>query len=291
MNSENRTNNPAPSARLPHNHSISSKLPFGISNKGLKIDNVKNVIAVASGKGGVGKSTVSTNLAVSLARAGKKVGLLDGDIYGPSSPTMLGAKGAPAVNADKKLVPLLANEVKVMSFGFMTSDWSPAIWRGPMAAKAFAQFCHDTDWGELDYLIIDLPPGTGDIQISMIETVEIKGAIIVTTPQNIALLDAHKAISMFSKLSIPIFGVVENMSFYQCSHCGNEDYIFGQGGGDALEESRGIEYLGQIPLNAKIRMHCDSGKPIAETGGSLSDIFCKIAGKIDKRCFPAQPSH
>lgn len=244
------------------------KAPFGLSIDKKAIPGVTEIIVVASGKGGVGKSTVSANLAAALASQGKKVGLLDADIYGPSAPMMLGVSGPMAVSGGTKLVPKEAHGVKVVSFGFLTDTQEPVIWRGPMIAKAFKQLAYDVAWGELDYLVVDLPPGTGDIQLVLIECLPIHGAIIVTTPQDVALLDAHKALSMFQRLEVPVLGLVENMSMFTCSRCGHEEHIFGEGGGERMALERGLKVLARLPLDSAVRSHADAGQPIALANGS-----------------------
>ncbi len=223
---------------------------------------VKNTIAVASGKGGVGKSTVSVNLAVALAREGAKVGLVDADIYGPSIPLMMGINGRPSMR-DQKLIPMENHGVKVMSIGFLVDPMQAVIWRGPMASGAVKQFLTDVEWGELDYLVIDLPPGTGDIQLTLVQTLPLTGAVIVTTPQDISLADARKGYVMFEKVQVPVLGLIENMSYYICSHCGQREEIFDNGGGRRAAEELGIPFLGDIPIVTNIRRSGDIGKPIA----------------------------
>ncbi|SMF55028.1 Mrp/NBP35 family ATP-binding protein [Pseudobacteriovorax antillogorgiicola] len=250
--------------------------PFGFPIQKRAIPGVSKVIAVSSGKGGVGKSTVSTNLAVSLAKAGQKVGLLDADIYGPSAPLMLGLTGPMPVIGGNRIVPLEGHGVKCVSFGFMTDESNPVIWRGPMVAKALKQMFYETAWGELDYLVIDLPPGTGDVQMTMIEQLPIHAGVIVTTPQNVALLDAHKGLTMFQKLKVPVLGVVENMSHFSCPKCGHEEAIFGDGV-KTFSEQRDLPIIGQIPLLSKIREAADSGRPIAADDGYLSSYYSDLA--------------
>jgi ATP-binding protein involved in chromosome partitioning len=240
------------------------------------IPGVKNVVSVASGKGGVGKSTVSSNLAVARARGGAQGGLLDADIYGPSAPLMMGVKGPLPVAGDK-IVPLAAHGVQVVSFGFLTDTAEPVIWRGPMVAKALKQLCYDTLWGELDYLVIDLPPGTGDVQMTLIEQVPLAGAVIVTTPQDVALIDAHKALSMFEKLGVPVLGLVENMAHYVCSNCGHAEHVFGDGGGERMAAERKLRVLAKIPLARVVRERADAGAPVALDDGAAGEPFRELA--------------
>jgi ATP-binding protein involved in chromosome partitioning len=228
---------------------------------------VKNTIAVASGKGGVGKSTVAVNLAAALARDGAKVGLIDTDIYGPSVPLMMGITGRPMLK-NQRLQPMEKWGVKVMSIGFLVEPMQAIIWRGPMASGAVKQFLSDVDWGDLDYLLFDLPPGTGDIQLTLVQTIPLTGAVVVTTPQDISLADARKAYAMFQKVGVPILGLVENMSYHICSHCGHRENIFDHGGGERAAKELGAPFLGAIPLFTSIRQSGDSGKPIVlEEGG------------------------
>jgi ATP-binding protein involved in chromosome partitioning len=237
--------------------------PFGLKIDKKAIPGVAEVIVVASGKGGVGKSTVSVNLAVALAAQGKRTGLLDADVYGPSAPMMLGAGGQLGVTEGNRLVPAEAYGVKTVSFGFLTDAQQPVIWRGPLVGKALKQFCYDVAWGELDYLVVDLPPGTGDVQLALIESIPIHGALIVTTPQDVALLDAHKALTMFEKLDVPVLGMVENMAHYACPKCGHEEPIFGEGGAERMAEERKLTILSRIPLAAGVRRAGDEGRPVA----------------------------
>lgn len=222
---------------------------------------VKNTIAVASGKGGVGKSTVAINLAVSLAREGYAVGLIDADVYGPSAPLMLGINEKPVVDKNK-LLPLEAHGIKVMSIGFLVDEEQAMIWRGPMASGAVRQFMSDVEWGELDYIIFDLPPGTGDIQLTLVQSIPLTGAVIVTTPQDIALADARKGLKMFERVNVPVYGIIENMSYYICPSCGHREEIFSYGGGKRSAEKLGTKFLGEIPLYTKIREGGDTGQPI-----------------------------
>jgi ATP-binding protein involved in chromosome partitioning len=254
--------------------------PFGLSIDRRAIPGVTTILAVASGKGGVGKSTVSVNLAVALAAAGAKVGLLDADIYGPSVPLMLGLSGQQPIVEQDKLRPLTAHGVKTISFGFLTNTEQPVIWRGPLLGKAFKQLCYDVEWGELDYLVIDLPPGTGDIQLTMIETLPVHAALIVTTPQDIALLDAHKALTMFERLEVPVLGLVENMSQFICPCCGHAEAIFGTGGAGRMAAQRHTQVLVQVPLTAAVRHGGDAGLPVACGDGVLASPFHQLAAHV-----------
>ena len=248
--------------------------------KSLKpIDNVKNIIAVASGKGGVGKSTTAVNLALALSAEGARVGILDADIYGPSQPRMLGITGKPESKDGQTLEPMTSYHLQAMSIGFLIDEETPMIWRGPMVTQALEQLLNDTNWEELDYLVIDLPPGTGDTQLTLAQKVPVSGAIIVTTPQDIALLDARKGFKMFEKVEVPILGIVENMSIHICSNCGHEEHIFGEGGGSRMAEQYGVEFLGALPLEMRIREETDSGKPtvVAEPESRPSQIYREIA--------------
>ena len=250
--------------------------------KALKpIDNVKNIIAVASGKGGVGKSTTSVNLALALAEEGATVGVLDADIYGPSQPRMLGITGKPESQDGKSLEPMKAYGVQSMSIGFLIDEETPMIWRGPMVTQALEQLLNDTNWSDLDYLVIDLPPGTGDTQLTLAQKVPVAGAVIVTTPQDIALLDARKGLKMFEKVEVPVLGIVENMSIHICSSCGHEEPIFGQGGGQSMADQYNVDLLGQLPLDIRIREETDGGKPTvaAEPEARISQIYREIARK------------
>lgn len=246
-----------------------------LAGKGLR--GVKNTIAIASGKGGVGKSTVAVNLAIALAQAGARVGLLDADIYGPSIPLMLG-KANPVQIKGEHYLPVMAHGIQAMSIGYLTDTNQALIWRGPMLAKSLIQMLDITLWDELDYLLIDLPPGTGDIQLSLVQKIPLTGAIVITTPQNVATLDAQKAIKMFEKTNIDVLGLVENMSLHVCSQCGHQEAIFGQGGGEQLAKTSQLKLLGQLPLDSRIREHCDLGKPTATNNkDSLAAAFIKTA--------------
>ncbi|MGE5625909.1 MAG: iron-sulfur cluster carrier protein ApbC [Bacillota bacterium] len=243
------------------------------------LPDVKNVIAVASGKGGVGKSTVAVNLALALAAAGAAVGLLDADIYGPSQPRMLGLSGRPSSKDGKHIEPMIGHGVKCMSIGFLVDAEQPMVWRGPMVTQALVQLIRDTLWGELDYLVVDMPPGTGDIQLTLSQQVPVSGAVIVTTPQEIALLDARKGLKMFQKVEVAILGVVENMSTHLCSNCGYEEHIFGAGGGESLAAQYQVPFLGSLPLDLKIREQTDAGNPtvVAEPRGTIAVRYREIA--------------
>ncbi|MFT4677372.1 MAG: ATP-binding protein involved in chromosome partitioning [Patiriisocius sp.] len=249
----------------------------------MTLPGVKRIIAVASGKGGVGKSTVSVNLALALAAEGHTVGLLDADIYGPSQGLMLGVPEGTKPNvAGEYLEPIEAHGLQVMSMSFVTSDRTPAVWRGPMASGALQQLLAQTYWQKVDYLVVDMPPGTGDIQLTMSQQVPLSGAVIVTTPQDIALLDARKGIEMFRKVEVPLLGIVENMSMHTCSECGNKEAIFGSGGGNSIAAEYNTSILAQLPLSMSIREQSDSGTPamISEPEGEIADLFRGIAQKI-----------
>ncbi|MFA7495577.1 MAG: iron-sulfur cluster carrier protein ApbC [Acidithiobacillus sp.] len=256
------------------------------AQRGVKLlEGIKNIIAVASGKGGVGKSTTSVNLALALAKEGAKVGMLDADIYGPSQPRMLGISGKPTSKDGKKMEPMEGHGIKAMSIGFLIDEETPMVWRGPMVMQALEQLLSDTRWGELDYLVIDLPPGTGDTQLTLAQKVPVSGAVIVTTPQDIALLDARKGLKMFEKVGVPILGIIENMSFYICPKCGNEDDIFGHGGGATMAEQDGVEFLGAIPLDRSIRSEADAGAPtvVAHPESRLAKIYVELARHVAGR--------
>jgi ATP-binding protein involved in chromosome partitioning len=239
---------------------ISKVVPHKVQEDLKPLDTIANIIAVGSGKGGVGKSTTAVNLALALQREGARVGLLDADIYGPSIPAMLGVKGQPSTDGEH-IIPKEAHGLKVMSIGFLVEEDSAMIWRGPMVTSALQQLLNDTLWGSLDYLIIDLPPGTGDIQLTLAQRIPVSGAVIVTTPQDIALLDARRAVNMFRKVDVPVLGVVENMSTHICTNCGHEEAIFGEGGGEEMAKDFDIPLLGRLPLAMEIRSSLDEGKP------------------------------
>lgn len=243
---------------------------------------VKNIIAVASGKGGVGKSTTAVNLALALSLDGAKVGILDADIYGPNQPQMLGTTERPESKDSKSLEPVMAHGIQSMSIGYLIDTDTPMVWRGPMATSALLQLLNDTQWRDLDYLVIDLPPGTGDIQLTLSQKIPVSGAVIITTPQDIALLDVRKAIGMFQKVNVPVLGVIENMSMHVCSQCGHVEHIFGQGGGEQMAKQYGIDMLGSLPLHIQIREQVDNGKPtvIAAPDGAIAQTYRDIARRI-----------
>ena len=262
---------------------VSTKIASHGVQKGVKpIEGVKNIIAVASGKGGVGKSTVAVNLALALSAEGASVGILDADIYGPSQPRMLGTSAKPESKDGKRMEPVSSYHLQSMSIGYLIDEETPMIWRGPMVTQALEQLLRETSWKDLDYLVIDLPPGTGDIQLTLAQKVPVTGAIIVTTPQDIALLDARKGLKMFEKVEIPVLGVVENMSTHICSKCGHEEHIFGEGGGLRMAEQYAVDYLGSIPLDISIREQTDNGKPtvVADPEGRLSHVYRDIARRV-----------
>ena len=246
------------------------------------IPGVKSIIAVASGKGGVGKSTTAVNLALGIAAAGHKVGLMDADIYGPSMPRMMGITGQPVSDDGKTLQPLEYYGVKVMSIGFLVEEDTPMIWRGPMVQSALEQMMRDVNWGDLDVLVVDMPPGTGDAQLTMAQRVPLTGAVIVSTPQDIALLDARKGLNMFRKVDVPVFGIVENMSYFNCPHCGERSEIFAHGGARAEAERLGCDFLGEVPLDIEIRTTSDGGHPItvSQPDGAHAKSYRAIAETV-----------
>jgi ATP-binding protein involved in chromosome partitioning len=248
----------------------------------MMLTQIKNMIAIASGKGGVGKSTTAVNLALALSKEGLRVGILDADIYGPSVPLMLGITHRPQITEQKKFHPILAHGLQSMSIGYLVDEKTPMVWRGPMVSGALLQLLNDTLWGDLDYLIIDLPPGTGDIQLTLSQKIPVTAAIIVTTPQDLALLDARRAYEMFQKVKVPVLGVVENMSMHVCSQCGHAEAIFGEGGAKKLEQQYTIPVLGQLPLDIQIREQTDSGKPtvIAHPESVNAKLYSDIARQI-----------
>jgi ATP-binding protein involved in chromosome partitioning len=263
--------------------SVQVKILSHAVQRGLKVmPNVKNIIAVASGKGGVGKSTTAVNLALALAAEGASVGVLDADIYGPSQPMMLGINARPESVDGKTMEPLENHGVQVSSIGFMIDPDEPMVWRGPMVTQALQQLLEQTNWRDLDYLIVDMPPGTGDIQLTLSQKVPVTGAVIVTTPQDIALLDARKGLKMFEKVGIPIIGIVENMSTHICSNCGHTEAIFGAGGGEKMCKDFGVDFLGALPLTMSIREQTDSGRPtvVADPDGAVASVYKEIARKV-----------
>ncbi len=247
----------------------------------LHLPGIKAIVAVASGKGGVGKSTVAVNLALGLASLGRKVGLLDADIYGPSVPRMMGIRGKPEANG-KKLIPMENWGIKTMSIGFLVEEDTPMIWRGPMVQSALTQMLVDVEWGELDVLIVDMPPGTGDAQLTMAQRVPLTGAVVVSTPQEIALIDARKGFAMFEKTHVPVFGIIENMAYFISPGSGEKSYIFGQGGARAMAAKLGCDFLGEVPLHMSVRETSDNGRPIVATepGSEEARIFIQIAGRV-----------
>jgi ATP-binding protein involved in chromosome partitioning len=262
---------------------IYSKIVAHAAQRGVALlPNVKNIVAVASGKGGVGKSTTAVNLALALAAEGAAVGLLDADIYGPSQPMMMGIEGRPQSSDGKTMEPMENYGVEVMSIGFLVNQDEAMIWRGPMATQALEQLLRQTNWKDLDYLIVDLPPGTGDIQLTLSQRVPMTGAVIVTTPQDIALLDAKKGMKMFEKVGVPILGIVENMAVHVCSQCGHAEHIFGEGGGKRMAEQYSVDYLGALPLDIQIRLQADSGKPtvVADPDGEVAGIYKAVARQV-----------
>jgi ATP-binding protein involved in chromosome partitioning len=247
------------------------------------IPGVRNIVVVASGKGGVGKSTVAVNLALALAAEGARVGILDADIYGPSQPLMLGLQGQRPQSPDRKtLEPMEAHGIQAMSIGFLIDMDQPMVWRGPMVTQALEQLLRDTNWHDLDYLVVDMPPGTGDIQLTLAQKVPVTGAVIVTTPQDIALMDARKGLKMFEKVSIPILGIVENMAVHRCANCGHEEHIFGAGGGERMAQDYGVSLLGSLPLDIRIREQADSGYPtvVADPDSRAAEVYREIARKV-----------
>ena len=258
-----------------------------MENKNINLVNgVKQIIAIASGKGGVGKSTTSVNVALALSNLGKRIGLLDADVYGPSIPKMLGLSGKPNTTKEgKKIIPKERLGIQTMSIGFLVAEDTPMIWRGPMVMSAIKQLLYEVEWNDVDILVIDLPPGTGDTQLTLAQQVPISGSVIVSTPQDVALLDVKKGINMFKKVEIPVFGVIENMSYFLCPHCSSKTEIFSYGGAKKTANEYGIEFLGEIPLDTKIREHADKGEPLFNNKENLeyNEIYTKIANKlIDK---------
>ena len=265
---------------------VYSKIVSHSVQRGVKLTpGIKNIIAVASGKGGVGKSTTAVNLALALTAEGATVGMLDADIYGPSQPLMLGITGRPTSRDGKTMEPMEGHGVQAMSVGFLIEPDTPMVWRGPMVTQALEQLLTETKWRDLDYLVVDLPPGTGDIQLTLAQKVPVTGAVIVTTPQDIALIDARKGLKMFEKVGIPILGVVENMAIHICSSCGHAEHIFGSGGGEKMCRDYDVEFLGSLPLDIRIREQADSGKPtvVSDPEGPIAAIYRDIARKVAAR--------
>jgi ATP-binding protein involved in chromosome partitioning len=263
--------------------SVASKVvPHAVQRGVQLLPNVKNIVAVASGKGGVGKSTTAVNLALALAAEGARVGILDADIYGPSQPMMMGIEGRPESADGKTMEPMENYGVQVMSIGFLVEQDNPMIWRGPMVTQALEQLLRQTNWADLDYLIVDMPPGTGDIQLTLSQRVPLTGAVIVTTPQDIALLDARKGIKMFEKVGVPILGIVENMAVHVCENCGHVEHIFGEEGGKRLAAEYKMDYLGALPLNLSIRVQADSGRPsvVSDPDGDIAGLYKRVARQV-----------
>jgi ATP-binding protein involved in chromosome partitioning len=262
---------------------VTSKIVAHAVQRGLKVlPEVKNIIAVASGKGGVGKSTVAVNLALALAAEGARVGMLDADIYGPSQPMMLGITGKPETLDGKTLEPMMGHGIQAASIGFLIDADQPMVWRGPMVTQALQQLLTQTHWQQIDYLVVDMPPGTGDIQLTLAQQVPLTGALIVTTPQDIALIDARKGLRMFEKVNVPILGIVENMAVHVCSNCGHAEHIFGAGGAARMSADYGVDVLGSLPLDIRIREQTDSGRPtvVAEPDGPIAAEYRAIARKL-----------
>ena len=270
---------------------VRSKVVAHAVQRGVKlVPGIKNIIAVASAKGGVGKSTTAANLALALLAEGATVGILDADIYGPSQPTMLGIAGRPESKDGKSLEPMEGHGLQAISIGFLIDVDTPMVWRGPMVTQALEQLLKDTRWRDLDYLVVDLPPGTGDIQLTLAQKVPVTGAVIVTTPQDIALIDARKGLKMFEKVGIPILGVVENMALHTCPKCGHESHIFGEGGAARMCKDYGTELLGTLPLDSAIREQADSGKPtvVSDPDGRVAAIYRAIARRVAVRIAESQ---
>src|SRR5262245_10740750 len=263
--------------------SVQMKVISHAVQRGVKlVPGIKNIIAVASGKGGVGKSTTAVNLALALAAEGASVGVLDADIYGPSQPIMLGIRGRPETRDGKSLEPMEGHGIQAMSIGFLIDPDTPMVWRGPMVTQALEQLLNETKWREIDYLVVDLPPGTGDIQLTLAQRVPVPGAVIVPTPQDIAPLDARKGLKMFEKVGVPILGIVENMSTHICSKCGHEEHIFGAGGGERMGKDYNVELLGSLPLDVAIREQADSGRPtlVSDPDGRVSRVYRQLARRV-----------
>jgi len=277
-------------AALPGVTTASAEMTAAVRARGgfsqQQLPGVRNIVAVGAGKGGVGKSTTSVNLAVALATTGARVGLLDADVYGPNIPQMLGVTGQPEVNEERKIIPPEAHGLKLISMGMLVPQDQPVIWRGPMLHGAVQQFMRDVVWGELDYLVVDLPPGTGDVTLSMAQSVPVAGAVVVTTPQGVSVSDVRKAVAMFRQLNIPVLGAVENMSGFVCGHCGERTDIFGRGGGQRMAEELGVRFLGEVPIDVQVREGGDAGAPIvvaapdSPAGAALREIAGQVAAQI-----------
>ena len=273
-------------AALPGVTAARAKMTANVSTRGgfgrQQIPGIRNIVAVGAGKGGVGKSTTSVNLAVSLAMKGARVGLLDGDVYGPNIPQMLGCTATPAVDAEKRIVPPEAHGIRVISMGMLVPPDQPIIWRGPMLHGAVQQFMRDVAWGELDYLIVDLPPGTGDVALSMAQSVPMAGAVVVTTPQGVSVSDVTKAVGMFRQLNIPVLGVIENMSYFVCGYCQERTEIFGNGGGRRMAEAMQIPFLGEVPIDTRVRSGGDEGLPIVSSApdAPAAQAFASVASQV-----------
>jgi ATP-binding protein involved in chromosome partitioning len=271
---------------LPGVTAARAKMTANVSTRGgfgrQQIPGIRNIVAVGAGKGGVGKSTTSVNLAVALARKGARVGLLDGDVYGPNIPQMMGCDRTPEVDGEKHIIPPEVQGVKVISMGMLVPPDQPIIWRGPMLHGAVQQFMHDVAWGELDYLVVDLPPGTGDVALSMAQSVPMAGAVVVTTPQGVSVSDVRKAVGMFRQLNIPVLGVIENMSYFVCGHCSQRTEIFGNGGGRRMAEEMGIPFLGEVPIDTRVRAGGDEGSPIvaAAPEAPAAEAFLDLASRV-----------
>lgn len=276
------------------NVDVSSKIKSHAVQQNLKpLEGIKNIIAVASGKGGVGKSTTAVNLALALQAEGATVGILDADIYGPSIPRMLGCSGQPESTDGKSLEPMIGHGIQSMSIGYLVEEDTPMIWRGPMVTQALEQLLNDTRWKDIDYMVVDLPPGTGDTQLTLAQKIPVSGAVIVTTPQDIALLDARKGLKMFEKVEVPVLGIVENMSIHICSECGHAEHIFGEGGGSRMAEEHKVDFLGSLPLDINIRQQADSGNPTvaAMADSQISVIYREIARKTAARLATKAKDH
>ena len=262
---------------------VHSRIVAHAVQRGLKVlPNVRNIIAVSSGKGGVGKSTVAVNLALALAAEGARVGMLDADIYGPSQPTMLGLSGKPDTVDGRMLEPMIGHGIQAISIGLLIDPDQPMVWRGPMVTQALQQLLMQTNWQDLDYLVVDMPPGTGDIQLTLSQQVPVTGAVVVTTPQDIALLDAIKGLKMFEKVGVPILGIVENMAVHVCSNCGHTEHVFGAGGAERMARDYGVGILGSLPLDIRIREQADSGRPtvVADPDGAVATTYKAIARRV-----------